>query len=363
MNKPIRTVSIFCLLLFLALALNATYLQFFHADALNDRVGNGRVATATFSRERGAILAGRVPIAESVPSKDQYKFQRVYPKPLHVRPGHRLVHVRQRDRHRAGRELLPLRRGRPAVRQPPGRPGQRQRHQGRQRRADHQPGGAEGGLRRAAALGHDVQGAVVALEPTHRQDPGDGVAADVRPQQAGRPRLQEGQRLRHATCRSGPATRCSNRAIQSTLPARLDVQAGHRGRRGPERQRTPGLAGAGRARATGCRSRPTWCTTRSPGLRQRRQDHLHAGARVLLQHQLRPARPSSVGADGDAQDRPRGSGSTRPYLDDLPGQAVSLYPSGIDHAADRAVGLRPVRSRPRRCRWRWSPPASPTAAT
>ena len=44
MNKPIRTVSIFCLLLFLALALNATYLQYYHANALNDRLDNGRVA-------------------------------------------------------------------------------------------------------------------------------------------------------------------------------------------------------------------------------------------------------------------------------------------------------------------------------
>jgi penicillin-binding protein A len=81
MNKPIRTVSIFCLLLFLALALNATYLQYYHADALNNRVGNGRVATATFSRDRGAILVGRTAIAQSVPSHDQYKFQRVYSKP------------------------------------------------------------------------------------------------------------------------------------------------------------------------------------------------------------------------------------------------------------------------------------------
>src|SRR3954452_2771779 len=86
MNKPIRTVSIFCLLLFLALALNATYLQYYHANALNDRVGNGRVATATFARERGAIKVGRTAIAESVPSKDQYKFQRVYHQPFMYAP-------------------------------------------------------------------------------------------------------------------------------------------------------------------------------------------------------------------------------------------------------------------------------------
>jgi peptidoglycan glycosyltransferase len=86
MNKPIRTVSIFCLLLFLALALNATYLQYYHANALNDRVGNGRVATATFSRERGAIMVGRTAVAESVKSNDQYKVQRVYRQPYMYAP-------------------------------------------------------------------------------------------------------------------------------------------------------------------------------------------------------------------------------------------------------------------------------------
>jgi peptidoglycan glycosyltransferase len=89
MNKPIRTVSIFCLLLFLALAVNATYLQYYHANALNDRPDNGRVATATFSRERGAILAGPkggTVIAQSVKTNDQYKFQRVYKKPFMYAP-------------------------------------------------------------------------------------------------------------------------------------------------------------------------------------------------------------------------------------------------------------------------------------
>jgi peptidoglycan glycosyltransferase len=88
-NKPIRTVSIFCLLLFLALAVNATYLQYYHANALNDRVGNGRVATATFSRERGAIkvgLNGRTAIADDVKSHDQYQVQRVYRQPFMYAP-------------------------------------------------------------------------------------------------------------------------------------------------------------------------------------------------------------------------------------------------------------------------------------
>ncbi|KQW47579.1 cell division protein FtsI [Nocardioides sp. Root1257] len=86
MNKPIRTVSIFCLLLFLALMINATYLQYWKAGALNDNPLNRRVQVAAYSQERGAILVGRNPVAESVKSDDEYKFQRTYPKPFQYAP-------------------------------------------------------------------------------------------------------------------------------------------------------------------------------------------------------------------------------------------------------------------------------------
>lgn len=86
MNKPIRTVAIFCLLLFVSLLINATYLQYVAADDLNKNVRNRRVAEASFARERGAILVGRDPIAESVPSDDRFKFQRIYRKPFMYAP-------------------------------------------------------------------------------------------------------------------------------------------------------------------------------------------------------------------------------------------------------------------------------------
>ena len=86
MNKPIRTISLFCLVLFLALMLNATYLQYWKAGKLNDDPRNRRVLVESYSRERGAILVGRSPVAESVESDDQYKFQRTYPKPLEYAP-------------------------------------------------------------------------------------------------------------------------------------------------------------------------------------------------------------------------------------------------------------------------------------
>jgi len=86
MNKPIRTISIFCMFLFLALMANATYLQFWQADDLNEDPRNRRIIEAAYSRERGAILVGRNPVAESVPSNDEYRFQRTYDLPFMYAP-------------------------------------------------------------------------------------------------------------------------------------------------------------------------------------------------------------------------------------------------------------------------------------
>jgi peptidoglycan glycosyltransferase len=85
-NKPIRTISIFCLLLFLSLMANVTYLQYYKAGALDEDPRNRRVIEAAFSGERGAILVGREAVAESVESNDQYEFQRQYPVPFKYAP-------------------------------------------------------------------------------------------------------------------------------------------------------------------------------------------------------------------------------------------------------------------------------------
>lgn len=79
MNKPIRNLAVACLLLFTALLVNVNVVQFVQASDLNERQGNKRVIDADFSRDRGAILVGDEAIAESVPSDDQYKYQRRYP--------------------------------------------------------------------------------------------------------------------------------------------------------------------------------------------------------------------------------------------------------------------------------------------
>jgi penicillin-binding protein A len=82
MNKPIRTMSIFCMLLFAALLLNVTYLQYVDAGNLNSRPDNKRVRDAEFARKRGAIVAGGSSVAESPRTHDQYVYQRVYKQPL-----------------------------------------------------------------------------------------------------------------------------------------------------------------------------------------------------------------------------------------------------------------------------------------
>lgn len=81
MNKPIRTISLFCLFLFLALMVNATWLQYAKSQDYADDPLNRRVIEAAYSAERGAILVGRDPVAESKPVDDKYEFQRVYPEP------------------------------------------------------------------------------------------------------------------------------------------------------------------------------------------------------------------------------------------------------------------------------------------
>lgn len=82
MNKPIRTISVFCLFLFLGLMVNATYLQYYKADDLGDDARNRRVIVESFSGERGGILVDREAVAESVEVDDEYEFQRQYPQPF-----------------------------------------------------------------------------------------------------------------------------------------------------------------------------------------------------------------------------------------------------------------------------------------
>ena len=78
MNRPIRYLAIACMVMFVALLANINYVQFVEADSLNAKNGNKRVINEEFSRDRGAILVGDDPVAESVDSDDEFKYQRRY---------------------------------------------------------------------------------------------------------------------------------------------------------------------------------------------------------------------------------------------------------------------------------------------
>ena len=78
MNKELRRVSIVVLIMFLALFGSSTVIQVFQQDNLKADGRNVRTLYASFSAERGPILVAGQPIAQSVASGDEYKYQRQY---------------------------------------------------------------------------------------------------------------------------------------------------------------------------------------------------------------------------------------------------------------------------------------------
>ncbi|HTV12140.1 MAG TPA: penicillin-binding transpeptidase domain-containing protein [Acidimicrobiales bacterium] len=79
-NQRVRWAGAGTCLLLAALFVQLSYLQVFHAGALNSNPLNTRDVLAQFTAPRGAIIsADGVTLAESVPSNDQYKYQREYP--------------------------------------------------------------------------------------------------------------------------------------------------------------------------------------------------------------------------------------------------------------------------------------------
>ena len=326
MNKPIRTVSIFCLLLFLALAVNATYLQYYHANALNDRVGNGRVATATFSRDRGAIMVGHTAIAASVKSHDQYQVQRVYHQPFMYAPitgwytfGNETGLERSQNSFLSGEDdrlfvnrLVDLVNGNAT--------------KGGNVVLTIDPAAQKAAYDNLKALGSDVQGAVVAIQPNTGKilamvslptyDPNKLATHDFKKASAYATRLSKEQ--------SQPLL---NRAIQTRLApgstfkvvtASAAVQSG--------RYTANTLVPAG----------PTYTLPQSHSVVH--NDVLSGcdSSRITLTQALQFScntafAPLAVKVGASAMHQQAdGYGFNQHYLDDLPGQATSVYPAGED---------------------------------
>ncbi|MFT3969551.1 MAG: penicillin-binding protein 2 [Micropruina sp.] len=79
MNGPIRRVTMVAMLMSLALLTNVSVGYLVRQDSLNAHAQNRRVTDAAFAQDRGAIMVGNTAVAETVASKDQFKFQRRYP--------------------------------------------------------------------------------------------------------------------------------------------------------------------------------------------------------------------------------------------------------------------------------------------
>jgi peptidoglycan glycosyltransferase len=80
-NKPLRRASVFCLLLFGLLLVNANYIQVVKAEEYRNKPGNQRIILEEYSRERGQILVGNEAVAESQATDDRLKYLRKYTEP------------------------------------------------------------------------------------------------------------------------------------------------------------------------------------------------------------------------------------------------------------------------------------------
>jgi peptidoglycan glycosyltransferase len=78
MRKQLGRVSATIFTMFLSLLVSATVIQVMSADSLNNDSRNVRPVYDTYKIKRGAILVNGQPVAESLPSKDGYSYQRKY---------------------------------------------------------------------------------------------------------------------------------------------------------------------------------------------------------------------------------------------------------------------------------------------
>ncbi len=199
----------------------------------------------------------------------------------------------------------------------------------------------------------------MALDPQHRSDPRPGLLAVVRPEPAGVARPHRGQReLRPAA--QGPRRPAAQPVDPAGLPAGLALQGG--GRRPPRSAAASTRPHDRDSRPRG--ARPARDDSNDQQLRRRalsrRQGDPDRGAGHLVQHRLRQDRA-----------RPRRRRAPRPGRE-VRLQRAAGHPAGRGpQHLSRTISTppRPLRapsvsttSGPRRCRWPWSGPASPTTA-
>jgi peptidoglycan glycosyltransferase len=78
MNRELRRLSLFVLLMFIALFAASSTIQVGFADQLNADSRNTRAVNDSYNVQRGSIIVGGKPIVQSTPSSDRFRWQRVY---------------------------------------------------------------------------------------------------------------------------------------------------------------------------------------------------------------------------------------------------------------------------------------------
>ncbi|MGI9064365.1 MAG: peptidoglycan D,D-transpeptidase FtsI family protein [Pseudonocardiaceae bacterium] len=78
MNTPLRNVALAVMGMIVLLLANATYIQVVSADDYRSDPRNRRVLLDEYSRQRGQLTAGGLPLANSVPTGGELRFQRQY---------------------------------------------------------------------------------------------------------------------------------------------------------------------------------------------------------------------------------------------------------------------------------------------
>ena len=234
MNKPIRNLAVACMLLFVALLVNATYVQYWQADdltSLSQHPDNKRVRDAEFSRERGAILVRGKAVAESNKSDDAYKFQRVYPQGpeyAHLTGyfsrdwGLGAVEATQNSILSGSDSSLFVNRVIDLV--------DNQAPKGGSVTLTVDPDAQKAAYDGLRALGNNVRGAVVAIEPRTGKILAMVSSPSLQPQPARQPRLHRG-RQDQAASRERQAQPAEQPRDRGGAAAGLDLQAGHRGGR------------------------------------------------------------------------------------------------------------------------------------